>query len=99
MSNLKEILETLKNFTPQQIVVIITIISSCFTGFFWIESRYANLVKTEQNIERMLNNIIQIDSKLTATINQFPEEKIKKIDEIAKKQEEIIKSYANRIGR
>jgi hypothetical protein len=90
---MKEIIEVLRGFTAQQLAVIITIIGACFSGFFWVEHRYANLKTTEENIERMLNNIIQIDSKLTAMISQYPEETIKKIDATAKKQEEAIRNY------
>jgi hypothetical protein len=93
MSNLESTIDFIKKLSPQQMVSVITIIGFCFTVFFWVENRYANLKQTEENIERMLNTIIQIDSKLTATINQFPEDKIKKIDEGAKKQEETIKSF------
>lgn len=90
---MKEIIEVLRGFTAQQLAVIITIIGGCFSGFFWVEHRYANLKKTEENIERMLHNIIQIDSKLTAMLSQYPEDTLKKIDATAKKQEEAIRNY------
>lgn len=96
MANLKEVIETVKTFTPQQLAVIVTLITSCFFVFFWVENRYANLKKTEENIERMLLNIIQIDSKVTATINRFSEEEIKKIEETASKQEKAIRSYVGK---
>ena len=88
---MKDIIEVLKGFTAQQITVMITIIGACFTGFFWVEGRYANLKQSEENIEKMSDNIIQIHSKISATISEFPEERIKRIEESAKKQEHVIK--------
>lgn len=88
---MKDIIEGLKSFTSQQLAVLFAVVAMCFTAFFWVESRYANLKKTEENIERMSDNIIQIHSKITATISEFPEDRIKRIEESAKKQEIIIK--------
>jgi hypothetical protein len=93
---MKDIIQIIRGFTPQQIAVIITIIGACFTGFFWVENRYANLKKTEENIEKISDNIIQIHSKISATISEFPEDRIKRIEESAKKQEIVIKQLMGR---
>lgn len=94
--NLEEIIKTFFSFNAKQIAAIVAILTSILYGIWLIEKRYAKLTETENNISSMQDNIIQIHSKITATINEFPEDRIKRIEEKAKKQEEVIKQLLHK---
>lgn len=87
---IKELIEAIKTFTPQQWGMVAAIIVGCYGVYQWMENRYAE----KQMAELILKNVISIDSKITAVITtQHNEEEIKKINEAAVKFEEQMIKY------
>jgi hypothetical protein len=87
---IEEILNVFKSFNPRQWAAMFAIVGLCITGYAWVESRYASRDSTDM----ILENLIAIDSKLSAIITtQFNKEQIKIIEENARVYQEQMQRY------
>jgi hypothetical protein len=82
--------DALRTFTAKQWMAVITIAGGCIAAYTWVENRYAS----KETEEMILQNIIRVDSKISALIStQYSQEQIEKIDKSAKHYEEQMRRY------
>jgi hypothetical protein len=88
--SLKEIIDISKQFTGAQWAAVISIIGAGIYGYNWVEDRYAH----KDSVELVLENIIRVDSKISALITtQYTPEQIDKINQNAKLYEDQMRRY------
>lgn len=89
---IKEIAEAIKTFTPQQWGVVATIIAGCIGSWAYINNKFAD----RETSDKILDNVIAIDSKLTAIINtQYTPDQASVIRQSAAEVEEQMRKYRN----
>lgn len=87
---IKDLAEAIKTFTPQQWGVVATIIAGSITGWLWLNNKFAD----RDTSDKILDNVIAIDSKLTAIINtQYTIEQQKIIEKSASEVEKQMRRY------
>jgi hypothetical protein len=87
---IKDIFDTLKSFNGKQWAVMSAILAGSISAYAYIENRYAS----KDTADMILENLIVIDSKISAIITtQYTKEQIDKIGESAKIFEAQMRRY------
>lgn len=87
MPNLKEttdIIGILKKMTSKELAVTIIVAILSVTAAFWVENRYANLVQTQNEIQKQQTQVLHLQNQILTVVNSLPEEVRKEIIERAK---------------
>jgi hypothetical protein len=87
---MKELLEAIRTFSVQQWLVVFAIIGCGYSGYNWVENRYAK----RDTAEMALDHLIRIDGKISAIITtQYTPEQAALIEKNAKMYEEQMRRY------
>lgn len=87
---IKEVFDTLKSFNGKQWAAMVALVAGSISAFAWLENRYAS----KDTADMILENLIVIDSKISAIITtQYSKEAIEKIGESAKEFEAQMRRY------